>query len=162
IATIFLILCVLICAFGLFDDMHYRFYKGDRITINITATIDGEFIESDNIKSYVTSDGNSEKTVLIKDNDDSVMLSVKAGEYGEYLVNTEICNYHFVFRAMQWNWWDVQNINLSVDIDTEKKEYTTFEEYSHISEEGNVVQASEPKETYEITDINHINVGCKG
>ena len=166
ITGIFLIFCILFCVFlyenDLFSYMHYRHYKDDRITINLTATIDGELIKSDKIKSDVTSDSFSENTVLIKDKDNCVELSVKAGEYGEYLISTEICDYHFDFRAMQWNWWDVQNINLTVDIDTKKNEYTTYEEYSHISEEGNVVIESEPKETYEISDTNYISVGCKG
>ena len=65
---------------------------------------------------------------------------------------------------MQWNWWDVQNINLYLDIDTAKNEYKTREEYSYISEQADytAINESEPASTYEIDGINFISVGCKG
>ncbi len=69
---------------------------------------------------------------------------------------------NIILFSMQWNWWDVQNINLYIDIDTKKNEYKTYEEYSHITEECNIINESEPEETYEISDINYISVGCKG
>lgn len=167
ISAVFFALFIIVCVQNgveLFQSsyFYYRAYKGDRITINLTATIGGKLMESDNIKAYATYERNSENTVLVQDNDDCVTLLVKAGDYGEYLVNTEIDEYHFVFRAMQWNWWDVQNINLYIDIDTKKNEYKTYEEYSHITEECNIINESEPEETYEISDINYISVGCKG
>lgn len=167
ISAVFFALFIIVCVQNgveLFQSsyFYYRVYKGDRITINLTATTDGKLMESDNIKAYATYGRNSENTVLVQDNDDCVTLLVKAGDCGEYLVNTEIDEYHFVFRAMQWNWWDVQNINLYIDIDTKKNEYKTYEEYSHITEECNIINGREPEETYEISDINYISVGCKG
>lgn len=169
ITIVFLIFSILFCIFlyenDLFSYMYYRHYNGDRITINLSVTIDGEFITSDNVKAYMASDEDSKQNgnnISVKDKDDYVTFSIRANEYGDYHINVNICDYSFMLNAYQWNWWDVQNINLYIGIDTKKNEYTTHEEYSHISEECNVVEDSEPEATYEIGGMNHISIGCKG
>lgn len=169
ICAVFLALFIIVCVQNgveLFQSsyFYYRAYKDDRITINLTATIDGKQIKVDDIEAKTAYyDGSEEYQIgdgiSVKDNDNTVTFSIKANDYGDYHINVNMCGYNFMLEAYQWNWWDIQNINLYIDIDTKKKEYTTFEEYSHISEECNVVKESDPKEIYEISEVNYISVG---
>ena len=148
---------------------YYRLYAGDRITINLTAEIDGKQIKADAIKANISNIYNDEEyeignRISVKDKNDHVTFSIRANGYGDYHINVRICDYSFMLNAYQWNWWDVQNTKLYIGIDTKKNEYTTHEEYSNISEPMGyvVVKDSDPKATYEIGDINYISVGCKG
>ncbi len=142
---------------------YYRAYKGDRITINLTATIDGKPVKADDIEAKTAYLDRSEwNSVPVKDNGNDIIISIRANGYGDYHINVNICGYSFMLEAYQWNWWDVQNSNLYIHIDTKKNEYKTYEEYSHMSEECNIINESEPEATYEIGDINYISVGCKG
>ena len=169
ISAVFLALFIIVCVQNgveLFQSswFYYRVYNGDRITINLTATIDGEQIKAEDIEAKTAYYDGSEDyqigdRVPVKDNENHTVISIRANGYGDYHINVNICGYNFMLEAYQWNWWDVQNSNLYIDIDTKKNEYKIFEEYSHISEECDVVKESEPKETYKISDINYISVG---
>lgn len=75
-----------------------------------------------------------------------------------------IDGYHFTLYVYQFDWWDVQESNLHIDINTEDDTYETYEDYSYIS--GNdfykTIHDSENVQCYDLVNMNEIRIGCKG
>ncbi|MCM1113981.1 MAG: hypothetical protein NC397_00635 [Clostridium sp.] len=154
---------------------YYRMhYYGDRITVNLYVTIDGEPVKTEDIQvrmsneiyvdNVYASKDNEENTIKVTDNGEYTSFSVKADSYGDYNMYADIAGCAFHLFAYQWNWWDVQRCNLYIDIDTKRNEFKVSETYSHISEEDGYkkIECSEPETVNEISAVNYITVGCKG
>ncbi|MCM1285417.1 MAG: hypothetical protein NC213_01305 [Acetobacter sp.] len=149
--------------------LYYRVYTGNRITVNLHAAIDNEKVFADDISAqnlYVQYIDNkeilkNEYDLSVKSKDDFVKFSIKADSYGEHYMGVSINSYNFVLRAYQWNWWDVQNITLYIDINSKNNTFTFHQENSHISENMGYIpdyESTKP-ETHSIDDVNNIFIG---
>lgn len=171
--TVFVLLLTFCLIFSFADKgLFYRiWYFGDRITVNLYATVDGEQVDAkeisvvslgiDSSSGYVLYENT--QSIKITDNEDCSSFSIKADSYGDYDFLVMIGDYKFQLGAYQWNWWDVQTSDLHIDIDTEKKQYKTYETYTHISEETGYrkVNEAEPEATYNLDEINYLSVCSK-
>lgn len=172
ILAVILVVCVGIGLFG--KRTYYRLYNGDRITINLYVTINGEKVSTENEKFKIedikvnslqsSSDERENSAFKLYDNGDFLTIGAKAGSYGEYDFDVVIDGYHFTLYVYQFDWWDVQESNLHIDINTEDDTYETYEDYSYIS--GNdfykTIHDSENVQCYDLVNMNEIRIGCKG
>lgn len=168
------VFCALALAFYVFTYIdrwwYYRIhYHGDRITVMLSAAVDGRQINSENIKVkyaqynpegdiYESGNGN----IRLKEDNGYSKFSIKAYGYGDYAVYTDIDGYAFYLTMYQWNWWDVQEIRLHIDIDTEKNTFSVNESHSNISEPDGYKKISirEEEAVYPLNEYNTLFIGA--
>ncbi len=126
----FLILCVTVS----FADrgLFYRiWYFGDRITININAEINNQSVQINN--AVYKDDHNIEYRRIenLREKDGKTILSIPADSYGAYTIRFSINSNLFYLELYQFNWWDVQKIDLDLKIDT--KNYMVYYNVKHKS-----------------------------
>ena len=113
---------------------YHLWYFGDRITINLTVEIDdkSEYVISENDKASIQ----SSESIRVKDCGGKYKISIPAHSYGDYEINFNIDSVSITLQLYQFNWWDVQKIDLNIKMDTNSN--TIYYRVKHISltEEG--------------------------
>ena len=117
--------CVILCI-ALTAVLYTRLYTGDRLTIDLYVTVDGEAGTIENA---------GEKYDLI-DKKDHCVLKERANEYGPYdfsliIVYGNNKSIPLTLKYYHYNWWEIIKSNLYIDINTENNSYTIREEYKY-------------------------------
>ena len=165
VLTVVFLVCVFAGKAILFNDkmnvVNYfsvRAYKGDRITVNMHITVDGK-------PAKVISD---EENYRLSYKDGCTTLKALANSYDTYEYSLRIKNgSSFIplnITAHHWNWWEITQSDLFIDVDTVAKTFTVSENYKYTAEQPyyHIKYVSEPKETFEDIDSINILVGPKG
>ena len=107
-----------------------RTYAGNRITIHLHITVDGEpagMINNSELYHYK----------LIGKND-CYTISDRANEYDNYeyylLITDKSNTIPLHITVNHWNWWEILESDLYIDIDTKNNTYTTSEKYGFSAE----------------------------
>ena len=139
-----------------------RAYTGDRISINMLVTVDGKPAEVVNNKQEYRLKYNGETTTL-KDH---------ASNYDTYeyplLIKYKNGDIPLNITVNHWNWWEIVESNLYIDIDTKSNTYTTHEKYKYTAEAHAspvyyyISHECEPEETFSYIDSINLYAGCKG
>ncbi|MGN1100647.1 MAG: hypothetical protein ACI4RG_00535 [Huintestinicola sp.] len=129
---------VFLCVFG--RVLYYRLYPNDRITGDITVTLNGQAVTlNENDFSFVGKGGFS-----AYENGDSSRVSIEGGEYGLYSFDICIPGFAKTVTAdiMMYNWWNVTDFKLDIAVDEALKtaEYKYF--YTYIAEDGKKLSES--------------------
>lgn len=134
----FLILCIV---FSFADRwlFYHLWYFGDRITISLTTEIDDEIVHID--KEVMLDDGfghdiYSDDTVKVKGDGTKSIISMPAKSYGPYRIKFNVNSISVYLELYQFNWWDVQEIILDINIDTENKMLSYNVKHTYLSEEA--------------------------
>lgn len=95
---------------------YHLWYFGNRITINLTVEIDGksEYVISENDKASIQ----SSESIRVKDCGGKYKISIPAHSYGDYEISFSMNLIPITLQLYQFNWWDVQEIDLNVRVDT--------------------------------------------
>lgn len=121
IISIIFISFLIICLVFTFADrwwFYHLWYFSDRITIHITMDIEGEnvIIDKKDIQCSEYAD--------IKDCEDKIQISIPAHSYGDYEISFSMNSIPITLQLYQFNWWDVQEINLDMKVNlSDKKLY---------------------------------------
>lgn len=139
-----------------------RAFGGDRITVNIHATIDGEpvfatFDDISNLSDEADIAECANSISNIKNKEDFSILKCHAKSYGPenfyVLLDDE---YSIVLNMWQFNWWNIQESELYIDIDTKKGTITYYDNYTSLLESGVKYKESSDKQTEPYS--NRINI----
>lgn len=129
---------VFLCVFG--RVFYYRLYPHDRITGDITATLNGQAVtlDSDDF-SYGGKGGFS-----VCDNGGSAGVSIEGGEYGLYSFKIHIPGFAKTVTAdiMMYNWWNVTDFKLDIAVDESRKTAEYKYLYTYIAEDGKKISES--------------------
>lgn len=127
---IVLTLCVLVCI--VYKPIFYRLYRGDRIKGSVELTIDDKPCLLEENYFLFHEDGN------VKTDGTAADISIHGGEYGKYtfeILDTPIGE-PILISCFQFNWWNVQTFELSINIDTEQGELAYNGNCTTIAESG--------------------------
>lgn len=118
---------------------YHLWYSGDRITINLTTEIDNKAVHIDK-KVMLTDDYGkavyNNDIVKVKENGTKTVISVPARSYGSYRVKFNVNSIPFYLELYQFNWWDVQEIVLDINIDTENEMVFYNVKHTYLNEEA--------------------------
>ena len=134
----FLILCIV---FSFADRwlFYHLWYFGDRITISLTTEIDDEIVHIDKEVMLVDDYGNDiygNDVVKVKEDGTKSIISIPAQSYGSYRIKFNVDSIPFYLELYQFNWWDVQEIILTIYINTENEMVYYNVEHTYLSEEA--------------------------
>lgn len=96
--------------YGLFS----RIYWGDRITVTIEGTYDGESDQPDSAQVECTGDEGRQEV----HHNDSNKYSVRANEYGEYIFTFPVKHQIVQLKLVHTNWWSIDHYQLQYEVDT--------------------------------------------
>ena len=137
----------------------FRLYNGDRITVNMHITVNGESAKVINNKN--------EFDLTYKEN--YTTLSAKANRYDNYEYDLLIENgdnekIPLNITVCHWDWWEITRSDLYIDIDTKTKSYNTHERYITTSENPlyHISIKTEPNRKLNYNGKIEINAGSKG
>ena len=142
-----------------------RAYQGDRVEINVYATVDGEPVEITKAKNELNDEDEylyGDYTLLsrLQQKDGYTKISCKAKSYGDYYIYLNIDDkYPIAVTFYQFNWWNIQRSDLYIDYNTKTNEITSYENYTYLSEDGQTVSEKKEKTTFNLDDQNLIYVG---
>jgi hypothetical protein len=139
-------------------NFYYRvLYFGDRIKVKTSVLIDGKEVEVDKNSIEINGAGVGKKTV--KTNKNNIDLSFKGNEFSLYTIDFKAGDYTFRVGIVHYDWWNVFNFDIAIDVDTEKN-------VVKYKSNGTYIDKSNWKETdynveneNEIEDLNVISVG---
>lgn len=118
---------------------YYLWYSGDRITINLTTEIDNKAVHIDK-KVMLTDDYGkavyNNDIVKVKEDGTKTVISVPAQSYGPYRIKFNVNSIPFYLELYQFNWWDVQEIVLDINIDTENEMVFYNVKHTYLNEEA--------------------------
>ena len=168
IATVVLMIVIILpvlvikSVFGFQPDdaswFNVRAYQGNRITVNLYVTVDGN-------PAKLTKNGIG---FHLESNDGFHTLTDRANEYNTYEYALTI---HHTGRSIpllitvnHWNWWEIVESDLYIDIDTKTNTYKTHETYRYTAESPlyHYEKEAEPEQTAEGIESIEIRAGCKG
>lgn|GEM_PF-6207103 len=139
--------------------LNVRTYQGNRITVNLYVTVDGEPAKL--IKNGIGYN--------LKNNDGSQTLADRANDYNTYEYSLKINSgkgksIPLNITVNHWNWWEIVESDLYIDIDTKSNSYKTHETYRYTAEYPiyHYETESEPEQTIEGIESIEISAGCKG
>ncbi len=118
---------------------YHLWYSGDRITINLTTEIDNKAVHIDKEVMLTDDYGNavySNGIVKVKENGTKTVISVPAQSYGPYRIKFNVNSIPFYLELYQFNWWDVQEILLDINIDTENEMVFYNVKHMYLNEEA--------------------------
>lgn len=140
--TLFILLCII------YKPLYYRVYTGDRIKGNILVIIDHQIyrLEKDNIS---LSDSGR---ITVNDNG-TADITFSAGRYGNYKVGIYVlpAGNPITVNCFQHDWWNVQNFEITIEIDTSENIVVYDGSYRIISEDGDEIY-SDINKTQSLTD----------
>lgn len=165
------ILCVLACLSGIFVFSIYtpkallaRLYTGDRVVVNLYATVDGKPAKTvlDNPVDLSEEEffENANDICTLKDKNNYTKINVNTDLYGNgkiYLLLNE--KYPICLEYYQFNWWDIQRINVYVDINSNDNLITYHYDYSYLAEDGKKIYANSEKQKNSLDSSNCIWIG---
>ena len=141
------------------DWLSVRAYQGDRITVNLHITIDGE-------PATVKKNGIG---FNLNNNDDFQTLTDRANDYNDYEYSLIIANENskdipLNIKVRHWNWWEIVESDLYIDIDTKTQSYKTHETYCYTAENPiyHYEKVSEQEQTVRGIESIKEYAGCKG
>ncbi|MBR4671967.1 MAG: hypothetical protein IKO78_02045 [Bacilli bacterium] len=143
--------------------LYYRvLYLDDRVKITAKIYVDGEQMNID--EDFVTIGGKGIGKKHISSGDDGIKISFKGNEYENYHINMKIEPYHndyYIDLLLQhWNWWDINRIDVVINIDTKENTISYSVENRFISEEKNYTEdVLTLSETKELSTINKLFLG---
>ena len=129
-----------------FKEFPQRMYMGDRLTLNVMAKSDGQSVEltEKNVTCIFDEAPEQELPVSFKRVEYfNQEFSVAGGEYGGYTFTIQSGDNIIKAGIHNTNWWNVANINLIYDIDTENHTMS----YIFYDQSG-VISAEEDGKTY--------------
>ncbi len=143
--------------------LYYRvLYLDDRVKINAKIYIDEEIIDIDD--DLVTINGEGVGRKYINNSDGGLKISFKGNEKTNYHINMKTEYYHndyYIDLLLQhWNWWDINRIDVVINIDTKENTISYSVENRFISEEKNYTEdVLTLSETQELSAINKLFLG---
>ena len=139
-----------------------RAYTGDRITLNMHVKVDGKPAEVTNKKL----------DFCLSNHDGCTVLKDRANMYDTFeypiLIKNGGKDIPLNITVNHWNWWEIVESDLYIDIDSKAEEYTVNEEYEYTAESQSVpvvyyiAKEKEPTETVSGIESIDIYAGCKG
>lgn len=129
---------VFLCIFGKL--LYYRHYPHDRITGDMTVTLNGQAVTLDeNDFSFVGKGGFS-----VYENGGSSRVSIEGGEYGLYSFDIHIPGFAKTVTAdiMMYNWWNFTDFKLDIAVDEAQKTAEYKYLYTYIDEDGKKLSES--------------------
>lgn len=79
------------------------------------------------------------------ESDDGILhISAKGGEYGSYIFGVDVPDFDEDIKVtvMEYNWWNVTDFDLTVDIDTDGENVVYTYNYTSIAENGKTLRES--------------------
>jgi hypothetical protein len=92
-------------------------YLGDRISVTVNGEINNEQIKISQKDIICNYDGKNQEIHF--GNSEKTKISTKGNEYGSYTFNIATDKGTVKFELIHTNWWEVQNVILFFNIDTE-------------------------------------------
>ena len=139
--------------------LNVRAYQGNRITVNLYVTVDGE-------PAKLTKNGIG---FNLENNDGFQTLTDRANDYNTYKYSLKISSdksksIPLNITVNHWNWWEIVESDLYIDIDTKTQSYKTHETYCYTAENPiyHYKKASEQEQTVEGIESIEVYAGCKG
>lgn len=139
--------------------INVRAYQGNRITVNLYVTIDGE-------PAKLTKSGSGFK---LENNDGFQTLTDRANDYNtyEYSLKVNSDNGQSIplnITVNHWDWWQIVESDLYIDIVTKTNSYKTHETYRYTTESPiyHYETETEAEQTNEGIESIEIFAGCKG
>ncbi len=131
-----------------------KLYQGPRIIVEMHISVDGknaEVIKTDNT------------TAKLKTEDGLVTLTDRISDCGLFKYELEVNGIPVVFEGYHYEWWEVIESNLYLNIDTKNNTYTISENYFHTEQDNFFFCHRETKKeyprTYEGLDIIKTYIG---
>lgn len=117
--------------------MPYRFYPGNRIKGTIKLSVDGEIVhlEKDDVRCIYC---RNDERISVKNRGDDTKIGIKAGGYGNYDIDLNVpdINEKLEISVMQFNWWNVTNFDINIDIDRSSDTIRWSYSYTSLKENG--------------------------
>ena len=139
--------------------LNVRAYQGNRITVNLHVTMDEK-------PAKLKKNGIG---FNLKNNDGFQTLTDRANDYDTYEYSLKINrdNGQFIplnITVNHWDWWQIVESDLYIDIDTKTNSYKTHETYRYTAENPiyHYETESEPEQTVEGIESIEEYAGCKG
>lgn len=129
------LLCILVMgSIAFLILMPYRFYPGNRIKGTIKLSVDGEIVHLEKDDVYCRKD----ERISVKNRDDDTKIGIKAGKYGGYDIDLNVpgINEELELSVMQFNWWNVTNFDINIDIDRSSGTICWNYNYTSLKENG--------------------------
>lgn len=127
IIGISLILAVVICVlcftrFFIPTTIGVRMYQGPRLTIQMHISVDGKSV--DVIKT-------DESKAKLKNKGSFIVLTDRMNAGGEFIYRLKVKDIPITLDVYHYDWWEVIESNLYIDINTKDNTYTISENYLH-------------------------------
>lgn len=164
ITSLFLVAILAICIIFKTDNhLYYYFYTAPRVIINLHINIDGEDViaspdETANKNIDYEEDMDIISDIKFETKANYSVLSLKNVTYGPFSVPLTINDIDLILQGYLFNSWDVQHINLYVEIDTENQTVSHSEMYTFISEEDGYTEKSVTKPTEKSIYTDNIKI----
>lgn len=107
-------------------------YPGDRITLCVDSSIDGESVDLDS--KAVTCEFENDLQEVHFSNSEPRKFSIKGSEYGKYAFTIPAKDYTIRIELLHTNWWQIDNCKLHFDIDSQNNNIN----YVFIDTSGNI------------------------
>ena len=143
--------------------LYYRvLYIDDRVKITAKIYVDGEKMNID--EDLVTISGKGIGKKHVSSGDDEIKISFKGNEYENYHINMKTeahhNDYYIDLLLQHWNWWDINRIDVVINIDTKENTISYSVENRFISEEKNYTEdVLTLSETKELSKVNKLFLG---
>ncbi len=135
---------------------YYRLlYLEDRVKVTTNIYVDGEKVDIDKNSIKITGEGVGKKHIT--DNKEGFTISFRGKEYDNYHIYMNADDYDFDLLLQHWNWWDINRINLEININTKENTITYSVKNKFISEQKDYREdINSLKETKELSKTNEI------
>lgn len=107
-------------------------FAGDRITLCVNGSIDGEEVVIDS-KKVICDYDEAEQEIHFSESEPG-KFSTKGNEYGGYTFTIPADDKRINVKLLHTNWWQIDNCKLQFDIDSKNGNMT----YAFISTSGNI------------------------
>ena len=157
VLSIIFILGVLIIGIGPKMFYYKVLYFGDRVKVNAIVYIDGE--EKDINKDSVVIDGNGVGKTTVTTDNKKLDVSFKGNHYSLYSIDFKVDDYNFRIGITHFNWWDIQEFNVKIYVDTKENTVSFISNGSYISEKTVKETPFNIEDNKDLSEINVISVG---
>lgn len=155
--SIIFIIAVIVIGIGP-KELYYKvLYFDDRINISTKVYVDGKEVEID--KDSIVIEGNDVSNKSIDIDNNTLDVSYKGKQFSLYTIDFKAADYTFRIGMAHYNWWDVFNFDITVNVDTKNKKVSYESKGTHISEETWEEVEYDVSEESQIEDINVIAIG---
>lgn len=136
-----LIIGAAVCFF--YKPIYYRLYPWDRIKGSIGVTLNGQAVYLDEDNLYIISMAGKDK-YSVKSDGGILYISAKGGEYGNCIFGVDVPDFDEDIKVTvtAYNWWNVTDFDISVDIDMDGGNVVYTYNYTSIAENGETLRES--------------------